>query len=709
MKNIPSTKRTTSGFAFQELYFQSYDSLWQFNVKRFGQRTLLLWLLLNIFDSSYAYHSDHVHQMVAQCNALPCPIHRLVVVQSQVPNDTNLSSERLNLSHQKLRKVPKRILQHANTRVLDLSHNQLWRLPGWLIKLPALETLIVSHNQKLRFLPRKLLKRRRLTYIQADNCNLVPGVLQSIVDYCPNIQHLDLANNNITFLPDSLSSRPIHYLNLNNNRLRQLNEKDYYRLANIDSLCLAGNQLSALPFVSDAQWQAAYLDLRYNRLKTLSPIYWGLPRLACLLLDHNQLQEITLHDHPLPHLHTLSLAHNQIQRLPFSTADFPQLARLDLSHNPELELPSRLANLPPLTHLSINGYPHKHLPESWQSLTALRNLQLADGQLSIIPSFLARLPMLDTLRIQGAPISILPANVDSLPTIDSLTVQGLVLHDDAPLFRLSRLKYLHSLDTLSYLDLIRCQLHFPMATIAAPAPRDRASGKSIGPQPDVVLQSLSTSARTTFDRYAAHCLAGDGYDCMHLAEVYQNERQPYIAYQILDGYCQRNRASGHYHAIDACYRAIFLYDDLTGDNSHSLSAGQFHQLCDCTVLDSAANTVRNAACQQAFIAYSHTIADIERKIGDIHTSIAALRAGREVATMTADVAMDNAVSREERGKSGKASAVVALVSFGAMIGTSVAIGGQQVALLKLDKQLQRLYDIRCALEASMNRSDAIRK
>ncbi|CAF95244.1 unnamed protein product, partial [Tetraodon nigroviridis] len=242
-------------------------------------------------------------------------------------------------------------------RSLSLSNNALAEFPLVLCDMSSLSELNLSGNQ-LSWLPAEL------------------GTMHSV-------RTLLLDGNLLDSLPAELGSlEGLAYLGLSFNRFSCV-PPVLEKLRNLEKLCLAGNQLSALD-VAELQWLSVrQVDLRLNRIQTVTG---GDPeqllhlvhldvrdaglqeldvrplcRLELLRCDRNSLTLLRVSGHALKSLHAshnelkllevqpvpetltdVDLSWNQLRGVPEGLCDGGRMEVLDISHNRVEELPTRL-------------------------------------------------------------------------------------------------------------------------------------------------------------------------------------------------------------------------------------------------------------------------------------------------------------------------------------------------------------------------------
>ena len=125
----------------------------------------------------------------------------------------------VNLSENVIRSVTKTIYKpHVD---LDLSHNRLRKLPPGRGKKPGIHSIDASYNE-LTSLPDRVDNLVCMTRLDLSHNKL--GQLSVELGLTRYIRHLDLSHNTLTSIPDELCSlgHALDTLSVNNNRLTTL-------------------------------------------------------------------------------------------------------------------------------------------------------------------------------------------------------------------------------------------------------------------------------------------------------------------------------------------------------------------------------------------------------------------------------------------------------------------------------------------------------
>nr|ABB21064.1 variable lymphocyte receptor A [Eptatretus burgeri] len=152
-----------------------------------------------------------------------------------------------------------------------------------------------------------------------------------------NKNSVDCSNKKLTAIPSNIPA-DTKKLDLNYNKLRELEPKAFHNLKELTYLNLDSNQLQTLtPGVFDQLVELDRLELGRNQLESLpSGIFDKLTKLTDLRLYENKLQSLPkgVFD-KLTELRTLEMRNNQLKRVPEGAFNsLEKLTRLQLHTNP---------------------------------------------------------------------------------------------------------------------------------------------------------------------------------------------------------------------------------------------------------------------------------------------------------------------------------------------------------------------------------------
>ncbi|KAG1364489.1 putative plant intracellular Ras-group-related LRR protein 1-like [Cocos nucifera] len=206
------------------------------------------------------------------------------------------------------------------------------------------------------------------------------------------ITKLDLSNNNLESIPESLTAR----------------------LLNLEVLDVHSNQLKALPNSIGCLTKLKVFNVSSNLLVSLPKAIENCCALEELNANFNQLTRLPdTMGYQLTNLRTLSVNSNKLAFLPSSTSHLTSLRSLDAHLNCLSSLPDGLENLIRLHSLNLSHNFHHlcTLPFSLGLLTSLTDLDVSYNNLTALPSSLGCLTNLRALHVEGNPLVSPPMEV----------------------------------------------------------------------------------------------------------------------------------------------------------------------------------------------------------------------------------------------------------------------------------------------------------
>ncbi|KAM6132626.1 malignant fibrous histiocytoma-amplified sequence 1 [Pterocles gutturalis] len=267
----------------------------------------------------------------------------------------------LDLSHNRLRGLGDggALAGLRGLRKLSLSHNELGAegpgLPPRLAELCRLEELDLSFN-RLRRLPEGLGRLRHLRALDVDH-NLLPSFPAPLLELAA-LEELDCSGNrHLGALPEGITALGrLKILWLSGTGLAALPE-GLCQLSALESLMLDGNRLRALPAGFGSLQRLKMLNLSSNLLGEFPAAILALPSLEELYLSRNQLTLLPPHLCQLRQLRTLWLDNNRIRYLPDSIVLLHSLEELVLQGNQIAILPEGFGQLSRVTLWKIKDNP----------------------------------------------------------------------------------------------------------------------------------------------------------------------------------------------------------------------------------------------------------------------------------------------------------------------------------------------------------------
>lgn len=159
----------------------------------------------------------------------------------------------LDLNTNRIQRLNESISCFKNLKILNLNHNKLKLISGSIGYLDKLETFLLENNL-LETLPNEIGRLSNLKTLNLSGNSFRSFPIQ--VCSLKNLEMLDLSNNVIESIPDEVGNSQVSELNLNNNKLRKLNDS-LIKCPKLKILRLDNNQLelSAItrPILADSK------------------------------------------------------------------------------------------------------------------------------------------------------------------------------------------------------------------------------------------------------------------------------------------------------------------------------------------------------------------------------------------------------------------------------------------------------------------------
>ncbi|KAM0874901.1 hypothetical protein ACQ4PT_037135 [Festuca glaucescens] len=226
---------------------------------------------------------------------------------------------------------------------------------------------------------------------------------------------LDMSGLSMDTIPHiTMSLGHITTLDLSNNNLESIPESMIARLLNVVVLDVRSNQLKSLPNSIGCLSKLRVLNVSGNLLESLPSTIEECRALEDLNANFNQLTGLpdTL-GFELHNIRKLSVNSNKLASLPFSTNHMTSLRALDARLNCLRSLPDGLENLVNLEVLNVSQNFHflRELPYGLGLLTSLRELDISYNSISMLPDSMGCLAKLNKFSAVGNPLVSPPMDV----------------------------------------------------------------------------------------------------------------------------------------------------------------------------------------------------------------------------------------------------------------------------------------------------------
>lgn len=309
------------------------------------------------------------------------------------------SVKHLDLSGQKLGRIPADITRLSNLQTLVLKDNQITEIPDKLNRLKKLKNLDLSHNQ----------------IVEITGLDM------------PFLTRIDLSHNLIEKLAlKSDSLKQVTSLNLKANRLRAI-PATIWQLPSLTHLNVSQNSIQTIQVTEKST--VTELDLTQNKLGRLPESIQNLPALEKLYLQQNQIYEITPEIRQLKQLTVLKTGDHTIEEkkqnlliaFPFEIGELKNLKVLDASHNKIVVLPTSFKELSGLEQLHLQGNALYQFREGIaEGLTSLKELNLKNNNLNQLPSDAGQLIQLQKVNLAQNKLSVFPEDFKGWGQVQSI-------------------------------------------------------------------------------------------------------------------------------------------------------------------------------------------------------------------------------------------------------------------------------------------------
>ncbi|KAJ8641104.1 hypothetical protein MRB53_017798 [Persea americana] len=239
------------------------------------------------------------------------------------------------LVHKEMKMEKRRSIEEEKQEIIDLSGLSLDCLPNPSINVGLICKLDLSNNN-LESIPESLTARLLNVVILDVHSNQLKSLPNSI-GCLSKLKVLNVSNNMIPAIPKTIENcRALEELNANFNKITKLPDTIGFELTRMQKLSVNSNKLAFLPASIPNMTALRVLDARLNCLRALPDGLENLLNLQVLNVSQN---------------------FQYLQSLPFSIGLLVSLVDLDVSYNRIRSLPESLGCLKKLEKLSVQGNP----------------------------------------------------------------------------------------------------------------------------------------------------------------------------------------------------------------------------------------------------------------------------------------------------------------------------------------------------------------
>jgi len=208
-------------------------------------------------------------------------------IEEHIKSCLSIDTKALNLQMLNIYTFPEAITDCTSLETLDLSFNRLRKLPSSFGKLKNLKTIILDEND-FSEIPKILFELESLEEIYLS-INRIKSISTDI-NKLKNLRFLSLNSNQIEYIPDEcFDVKSLRRLSLGNIQITEL-PVEIANLNELESLNLFENNLNKIPKELSKLSNLKFLDLENNKLKTISKKIIQMRTLKYLNLNGNHIR-----------------------------------------------------------------------------------------------------------------------------------------------------------------------------------------------------------------------------------------------------------------------------------------------------------------------------------------------------------------------------------------------------------------------------------
>lgn len=264
----------------------------------------------------------------------------------------NYSLINLDLSDNKLKRIPRSIRKLKHLKSLDLSKNEIRRVPCFIKNMDSLVELKLNYNQIKSLNKRDIRKLRNLKsiHIGANMVRELPNNLELLTQ----LETLNLGINQISEVPPSFSElKSLEHLIFYRNEFSAIPE-EIWQLKKLKEIDFYHNKISVIPEQIGNAKKLEQVYLAYNQISSIPDTLFSLPELIALYLHHNEIIMVPIGLTRLQEMLYLDLGYNRIFEMP-DLGEMTKLIEIDLQENSLSEFPYELTEIKSLRKIYLMG------------------------------------------------------------------------------------------------------------------------------------------------------------------------------------------------------------------------------------------------------------------------------------------------------------------------------------------------------------------